>query len=92
MFICSNTTAAETPRVHAAFAGETVVVVTHGGPLNAMYSRAMEQPAKFKMVNCAVNEIHISGSVWAGTVWNDVEHLQSVGFMCTAAGGGKAGG
>jgi 2,3-bisphosphoglycerate-dependent phosphoglycerate mutase len=78
--------------VAVTLAGETVVVVTHGGPLNAVYNKATGQPAKFKMANCAVNEVHISGSAWAGTAWNDVEHLQGVGFMSTAVGGGSSGG
>lgn len=71
-------------------AGRRVLVVTHGGVLQAVHLHARGGMYPGKMLNGSLNTVHIEGGKWAITTWNDAGYLQAAG--CAAAGfGGGAG-
>lgn len=74
-------------RVHAALediarehAGETVVVVTHGGVLDIAHRLATGQPLEtareFAIPNAALNWIEHTAGSWKLIAWADESHLQ----------------
>lgn len=73
-------------------AGETILMVLHGGVLHACHRHAVGHEYKGRNVNCAINVVKIEGQHWALVSWNDAEHLRSTGFMASAFGGGTEGG
>lgn len=60
-------------------AGGRVVVVTHGGVLDAIYrhatAMALDAPRDFPIYNASVNIVRRSGSRWEIGSWGDVSHL-----------------
>ena len=66
----------------ARHAGQTVVLVSHGGVLDVVYraARALEwhAPREHQMLNAAINRLTASSSPLALSIerWSDVEHLQ----------------
>lgn len=73
-------------------AGETILMILHGGVLHACHRHAVGHEYKGRNVNCAINVVKIEGRHWALVSWNDAEHLRSTGFMASAFGGGTEGG
>jgi 2,3-bisphosphoglycerate-dependent phosphoglycerate mutase len=73
-------------RVGAAFAalarehvGARVVVVTHGGVLDALYRFVqgvpLERPRDFPIFNASLNTVHCTDARWSVDRWGDISHL-----------------
>ena len=64
----------------ARHAGETVLVVTHGGGLNSLFRHALglalEAPRRFSLFNAAINALSVSGGVWRLETWGGTIHLR----------------
>lgn len=76
--------------LRSCFAGERVVVVTHGGVLRELYERAAPTGSiNGKIQNTSVNVFHISdsGGQWIIKTWGDISHLQETGVLDSAFGG-----
>jgi probable phosphoglycerate mutase len=62
-----------------AHAGERVLVVTHGGVLDAAYRHAAGMPLSatrdFPIYNASVNVLSHDGGCWKIESWGDVSHL-----------------
>ena len=60
-------------------AGETLVVVTHGLVLDALYRTAcnmpLEAPRGFALLNCSVNTFRYEPPAWIAVAVGDVTHL-----------------
>lgn len=65
----------------ARHAGQTVLVVAHGGVLDVLYrqatGRALETPRDFAIPNAAFNWLCIAPEGWFVETWAAQEHLQS---------------
>lgn len=79
-------------QVIVILAGQTVLVVIHGGVLNACYRHAMGCSYPGKHVNAAINTIKIEEERWAVVSWNNTDHLSTTGYLASAFGGGSGGG
>lgn len=66
-------------------AGQTVVVVTHGGFLDAAYrvttGVGIVQERRWDLLNASINRIRHEGGHWVLRAWADVEHLQAAGAL-----------
>ena len=66
-------------------AGETVVVVTHGGVLDLIYRRAtdtpIEKPRDFPIPNTGICWLNIAGDNWQIEQWADTAHLGERGAI-----------
>jgi 2,3-bisphosphoglycerate-dependent phosphoglycerate mutase len=62
-----------------AHAGSRLLLVTHGGVLDAVYRHAigmrLNAPRDFPIYNASVNVLRHRGGVWNVEVWGDVSHL-----------------
>jgi probable phosphoglycerate mutase len=71
--------------IAARHRGETVLVVSHGGPLGDCYRRAVttgvEERIKVDLFNASVNRIGIDGDDWSLESWAEVEHLAAIGSL-----------
>jgi probable phosphoglycerate mutase len=60
-------------------AGDRVLIVTHGGALDAVYRHATRMPLSatrdFTIYNASVNVISHEGGRWAVDSWGDIGHL-----------------
>lgn len=60
-------------------AGQSIVVVTHGGALDVIYRRArqlpLEAPRDYPIPNAGINWIGIDGDQWSIERWGDDAHL-----------------
>ena len=60
-------------------AGETIVVVTHGGVVSAFFRHALsiplEAPRRFEFVNAGINVFAHEDGNWMLLTWGDVSHL-----------------
>lgn len=74
---------------------DTVVVVSHGGPLGDCYRRAVgkgvEERMKVDLFNASVNRIRIDGDKWSLQSWAHVEHLAAIGSLPNWEGRSKNG-
>jgi len=65
--------------IAARHAGQTIVAVTHGGVLDALYRHVMriplERPRDFPIYNASLNIVRFSGGRWFLDVWGDISHL-----------------
>lgn len=65
--------------VLARHAGRRILLVTHGGVLDAAYRYALRMPLSahrdFPLYNASVNTILHDGGRWAIASWGDVSHL-----------------
>lgn len=61
--------------------GERVIVATHGGVLRAIYIAVTREASAGKIMNGSINVLHLSDEKWAFKTWNDVSHLDEVGFL-----------
>eukprot|EP01026_Neomeris_dumetosa_P005438 TRINITY_DN11566_c0_g3_i1.p1 TRINITY_DN11566_c0_g3~~TRINITY_DN11566_c0_g3_i1.p1 ORF type:complete len:266 (-),score=32.82 TRINITY_DN11566_c0_g3_i1:74-871(-) len=71
--------------------GQTIVVITHGGPLGIIYQHVTGQHLNGVNLNCAINCIQIEGEKRAILCWGYVEHLQNVGVDVRGIGGNVTG-
>ena len=59
--------------------GERLVVVTHGGVLDALYrfvqSVPLERPRDFMIFNASLNTVHCTDGHWSVQRWGDISHL-----------------
>lgn len=64
---------------------QTLVIVTHGGPLGDCYRRAtnlsFEKPLGVELYNGGLNIINIDHTNWALETWGDIDHLKDIGSM-----------
>ena len=69
----------------AKHAGETVVVVTHGGVLDLIYRQAtgtpIEKPRDFPIPNTGICWLSISADAWHVEQWADTAHLGERGAI-----------
>jgi len=60
-------------------AGQTVLVVTHGGVLDALHRHVMriplERPRDFSIYNASLNIVRLSNGRWVLDLWGDISHL-----------------
>lgn len=61
-------------------AGESVIIVTHGGVLDIAHrlaqATALELPRQFSIPNAALNWLEVSSDHWRLLSWADREHLE----------------
>jgi probable phosphoglycerate mutase len=59
--------------------GARVLVVTHGGVLDALYRHVtrmpLEQPRDFPIYNASLNWVRREGDGWVLERWGDIAHL-----------------
>jgi len=59
--------------------GERLVVVTHGGVLDALYRFVRGVPLElardFPIYNASINLVHFDGARWSIELWGDISHL-----------------
>lgn len=71
--------------IAARHRGESVLVVSHGGPLGDCYRRAVgkgiEERMKIDLRNATINHIHINGDHWTLEAWAQTGHLGDVGLL-----------
>lgn len=77
-------------RLHVA-AGSRVLVVTHGGCLQAVHRHVRGCLYPGKLVNGCVCSVRIQGAAWAVAAWNEGRHLAAAGCCQADDGGGSAG-
>jgi probable phosphoglycerate mutase len=60
-------------------AGETVVVVTHGGVVSGFFRHTLaiplDAPRRFEFVNAGLNVFIREGGNWMLLTWGDISHL-----------------
>lgn len=65
--------------------GESVLVVSHGGPLGDCYHRAtrkgVEERIKIDLFNASINCIRVDGNDWLLEFWAEIDHLAGVGSL-----------
>ena len=61
------------------YAGDVVVVVTHGLVLDmvyrAAYGIALDQPRTFSLINASLNQCRFDGGAWRAETWGEAGHL-----------------
>jgi probable phosphoglycerate mutase len=66
-------------------AGETIVVVTHGGVLSALFRHTLaiplDAPRRFSFKNASVNLFKFQDGTWQLETWGDIAHLQELGAL-----------
>jgi probable phosphoglycerate mutase len=76
--------------IAASHPGETVVAVTHGGPLGDCYRRAVGAPLesriKVDLYNAGVNVLRVQGEDWQVESWGAVDHLEEIGTLANWEG------
>lgn len=78
-------------RIAGAHKGEQIVVVSHGGFMNAAYNRAKGTLRGARSANCSLGVLQVQGKSWLIESWNHTSHLKDVGCLQSAFGGGTAG-
>lgn len=67
-------------RLVAEHAGQTLVVVTHGGVLDVIYRRVNglppDAPRDYPIPNTGINWVTISGEQWTIERWGETAHLE----------------
>ncbi len=62
-------------------AGESILVVTHGGVLDMVYRHAtgcgLSTPRDFELPNAAINRVEVAPGGWRVALWAEVAHLQA---------------
>ncbi len=66
-------------------AGETIMVVTHGGVLSALFRHTLaiplDAPRRFSFKNASINLFKCQDGVWGLETWGDIAHLQQLGAL-----------
>ena len=77
-----------------AHPGRSVVVVTHGGVLSALFRRAvglpLTAPRRSSLYNASINTIVVTGETWMVGSWGDVHHLSGLATMDESWNGAAA--
>ena len=72
-----------------AYAGKTVVVISHGGALNIIFKQtiglALGAPRRYELRNCSINRIQVSEEQWTLSSWGDGNHLKQFSLDETTA-------
>ena len=72
-------------RIAGKHPGEKIVVITHGGILDAVFRHtlaiSLSQPRRYSIFNCAFNSIEIDGDNWRLLTWDDMNHLGDIGSL-----------
>jgi 2,3-bisphosphoglycerate-dependent phosphoglycerate mutase len=62
--------------------GQCVVVVTHGGPLSAVFRHTMQLPVNaprhWSLFNASINRFHVQERTWQLGTWGDLTHLDGI--------------
>eukprot|EP00850_Spirogloea_muscicola_P002058 SM000008S22147 [mRNA] locus=s8:84100:85827:- [translate_table: standard] len=70
--------------------GKRIIIVSHGGVLNAIHYHATGKGPPGRVVNASINIIRVSNDkLWSILLWGDVCHLSNVGYLQSAFGGDK---
>lgn len=76
--------------IASAHPEETVVVVSHGGPLGDCYRRASGAPLdsgiSVDLFNASINVIRIDSNGWEVESWGDIDHLENLGTLANWEG------
>ena len=76
--------------IASAHPGETVAVVSHGGPLGDCYRRAigapLESQLKIDLFNAGINRLRLDGEDWHLESWGAVDHLEDIGTLANWEG------
>jgi probable phosphoglycerate mutase len=76
--------------IATAHSGETVVAVSHGGPLGDCYRRAigapLESPMKIDLFNGAINILGVEEQDWHIESWGAIDHLEEIGTLANWEG------
>jgi probable phosphoglycerate mutase len=71
--------------IAARHPGESVLVVSHGGPLGDCYRRAtghgVDERIKIDLFNASINEVRIDGDQWKLETWAQTAHLAAIGSL-----------
>ncbi len=66
-------------------AGETIMAVTHGGVLSALFRHTLaiplDAPRRFSFKNASINLFKCQDGVWGLETWGDIAHLQQLGAL-----------
>uniref|UniRef100_A0A5B7AN45 Putative phosphoglycerate mutase-like protein 4 n=1 Tax=Davidia involucrata TaxID=16924 RepID=A0A5B7AN45_DAVIN len=77
-------------RIGTKHKGERVVVVTHGGVIEALYKRGSPSGRPGGVLNASFNIFHLfDGDSWTIKTWGDVSHLNQTGFLKSGFGGDR---
>ena len=72
-------------RIAKKHPGGKVVIISHGGILDAVFRHTLliprDQPRRYSIFNCAFNTIEIEGDNWRLLTWGDMNHLVDIGSM-----------
>ena len=67
--------------IAARHAGQSVLVVTHGGVVDSLFRETLgiplEIPRHYSLYNAALNKFSWSGGTWSLLLWGDVSHLDA---------------
>jgi probable phosphoglycerate mutase len=67
------------------YAGETIMIVTHGGVLSALFRHTfgipLDAPRRFTFKNASVNSFVYQDGVWSLETWGDICHLDDPGAL-----------
>jgi probable phosphoglycerate mutase len=70
--------------------GETVVAVSHGGPLGDCYRHAVGAPMgsqmRIDLFNAGVSVLRVMGEDWHLESWGAVDHLEAIGTLANWEG------
>jgi probable phosphoglycerate mutase len=76
--------------IAAAHPAETVVAVSHGGPIGDCYRRAvgapLESPMNIDLFNGAINVLWVEPDDWQIESWGLVDHLTEIGTLANWEG------
>jgi probable phosphoglycerate mutase len=76
--------------IAARHPGETVVAVSHGGPLGDCYRRAVGAPTgsqmRIDLFNAGINVLQVAGEDWHLESWGMVDHLDTIGTLANWEG------
>jgi probable phosphoglycerate mutase len=65
--------------------GQSIVLVTHGGPLGSLMRHALglplAGPRRFSLLNASINTFAFKGGEWRLVNWGDTHHLRGLGTM-----------
>ena len=69
----------------ARHAGETVLIVAHGGVLESLFRRTLNlplaAPRRFSFFNASINTFSITHGVWRLATWGDISHLKGMDVL-----------
>ena len=65
--------------------GLRVVIVTHGGILDAFFRHAIDlslsAPRRFKLFNASISTFFVEDGEWMLGTWGDIQHLRDIGTI-----------